>query len=153
MKNPTEIRKLAKQRLSEAEILCKSCKYEGAFYLAGYGIELMLKAKICERLGIPNLFDETEPTKDSFRGMGEIRKALKTHSLFILLAYSGLKSKFEENKTTNFDLFRLNPLFFTSWDQTCRYRPCGYMSKKDVETLVYLLSQPNVILSWIEQQN
>ena len=31
---------------------------DGAFYLAGYSIELILKAKIYDRFGASNLFDE-----------------------------------------------------------------------------------------------
>lgn len=58
MTNPPEIIKLAWQRLNEAEILCNNKMFDGAFYLAGYSVELMFKAKICDRLGIPNLFDE-----------------------------------------------------------------------------------------------
>lgn len=91
MTNPTEIRNLAKQRLSEAEILYHNHKYDGAFYLAGYSVELTLKAKICERLGIPNLFDETDESTNSIKGIGEIRKTLKTHNLLTLLIFSGLK--------------------------------------------------------------
>lgn len=69
MTNPEEIKKLAFQRLKEAEILYKNEMYDGAFYLAGYSVELILKAKICERLGIPNLFDETNKDVNSIKGL------------------------------------------------------------------------------------
>ncbi len=59
MKCPEEIKKLAYERLEEANILCANEKYDGAFYLVGYSIELMLKSKICERFDINNLFDES----------------------------------------------------------------------------------------------
>lgn len=68
MTNPKEIKDLAKQRLTEAEILLKNGMCDGAFYLAGYSVELTLKAKICERLGIPNLFDETNTSTIQSRG-------------------------------------------------------------------------------------
>lgn len=45
MTNPSEIIKLAWQRLQEAEILYSNNMHDGAFYLAGYSVELMLKAK------------------------------------------------------------------------------------------------------------
>jgi hypothetical protein len=151
MTNPTEIRNLARQRLSEAEILYQNGKYDGAFYLAGYSVELTLKAKICDRLGIPNLFDETDSSTNSIKGIGEIRKTLKTHNLFTLLIFSGLKQKFDIDKATNIELAKANSLLFNAWDENARYKPCGHMLDKDVEKLITLLSQPNGILTWIEQ--
>lgn len=150
MTSPQEIRKLAKQRLEEAEILFKAGKCDGAFYLAGYSVELMLKAKICERLGIPNLFDETNQASNSIHGIGEIRKALKTHNLFILLIFSGLKVRFDEDKATNRHLTKASTVLFNSWNENARYKPCGHMTDRDVEKLITLLSGDNGILSWIE---
>ena len=151
MTNPTEIRNLAKQRLNEAEILYQNGKYDGAFYLAGYSVELTLKAKICDRLGIPNLFDETDASTNSIKGIGEIRKTLKTHNLFTLLIFSGLKNQFDSEKSTNIELAKANSLLFNAWDENARYKPCGHILDKDVEKLINLLSQPNGILTWIEQ--
>ncbi len=151
MTNPIEIRNLARQRLSEAEILYQNGKFDGAFYLAGYSVELTLKAKICERLGIPNLFDETDQNTNSIRGIGEIRKTLKTHNLFTLLIFSGLKVKFDTEKATNIELAKANSLLFNAWDENARYKPCGHMLDRDVEKLINLLSQTNGILSWIER--
>lgn len=151
MTNPTEIRNLARQRLSEAEILYQNGKYDGAFYLAGYSVELTLKAKICDRLGIPNIFDETDTNTNSIKGIGEIRKTLKTHNLFTLLIFSGLKQKFDIDKATNIELAKANSLLFNAWDENARYKPCGHMLDRDVEKLINLLSQSNGILTWIEQ--
>lgn len=125
MTNPEEIRKLAQQRLKEAQILFNNGMCDGAFYLAGYSVELTLKAKICERLGIPNLFDEKHPTTNSIKGISDIRKVLKTHNLFILLIFSGLKLKFDNDKAINKDLAKANSLLFNAWDENARYKPCG----------------------------
>jgi hypothetical protein len=151
MKNPEEIKNLAKQRLDEAEILYKSGKYDGAFYLAGYSVELTLKAKICERLGIPNLFDETDVNTNAIKGISEIRKTLKTHNLFTLLIVSGLKVKFDNDKAINPELAKVNSLLFNAWDEKVRYKPCGHMLDKDVEKLINLLKGTNGILTWIEK--
>ncbi|WP_159467267.1 HEPN domain-containing protein [Dyadobacter sp. 3J3] len=151
MTNPLEIRNLAKQRLKEAKILYYNGMCDGAFYLAGYSVELMLKAKICEKLGIPNLFDETNKDVNQIKGIGEIRKTLKTHNLFMLLIFSGLKLKFDNDKASNYDLAKANSLLFNAWDETARYKPCGYMLDNDVEKLLNLLSGNNGILTWIEE--
>ncbi len=151
MINPQEIKNLAFQRLKEAEVLYKNGMFDGAFYLAGYSVELMLKAKICERLGIPNLFDETNKDANSIKSIGDIRKPLKTHNLFTLLIFSGLKVKFDIDKAINKDLAKANSLLFNAWDENARYKPCGHMQDKDVEKLINLLSGANGILTWIEQ--
>ncbi len=119
MTNPDEIRKLGEQRLQEAEILYKNSMYDGAFYLAGYSLELTLKAKICEKLGIPSLFDETNSNVNSIKGIGEIRKALKTHNLFTLLIFNGLKIKFDKEKATNKNLTIANSLLLTPGTKMC----------------------------------
>jgi HEPN domain-containing protein len=151
MTNPEEIKNLAYQRLKEAEVLFKNGMCDGAFYLAGYSVELMLKAKICERLGIPNLFDETNADANSIKGIGEIRRSLKTHNLFILLIFSNLKIKFDNDKATNKELAKANSLLFNGWDENARYKPCGHVLDKDVEKLLNLHSGSNGILTWIEQ--
>lgn len=150
MTNPAEIKKLAYERLSEAEILYQNQKYDGAFYLAGYSVELMLKAKICERLGVPNLFDEADKETNLISGIGEIRKALKTHNLSILLIFNGLKIKFEADKSKNKFLIKANSLLFDNWNESLRYKPVGYMNSNDTQDLIELLKHQNGLLSWIE---
>lgn len=124
--------------------------YDGAFYLAGYSVELMLKAKICERFGVPSLFDENKNQGNS-KEISEIRKSLKTHNLLILLIYSGLKVQFEIEKASNIHLAKANSLLFSAWDETIRYKPCGHIKNSDIENLINLLSEPNGIVSWIEK--
>lgn len=53
METPEIIRNLAALRLEEAQVLAQNGKPDGAFYLAGYSVELALKAKVAERLGCP----------------------------------------------------------------------------------------------------
>lgn len=151
MTTPDEIKKLALLRLDEAKILYQNGKCDGSFYLAGYSVELMLKAKICERLGIPNLYDESDKSTNSISGIGELRKTLKTHNLYLLLVISGLKNKFDQDKAKNINLAKSNSLLFSNWDENARYKPCGHMKDKDVETFINLLADPNGILKWIEQ--
>jgi HEPN domain-containing protein len=65
MKTPQEIEDLAWDRLDEAQVLFTSRKFDGAFYLAGYAVELMLKTRICELFEIPNLFDESDQSANA----------------------------------------------------------------------------------------
>ena len=75
MTSPTEIKKIADIRLEEAKILLEKDKFNGAFYLAGYSVELYLKAKICRVFGIPDLFDFDN--KSSIEGIGKVRSLVK----------------------------------------------------------------------------
>jgi len=151
MKNLIEIKALALERLGEAEILYQNKKFDGAFYLAGYSAELMLKAKICIRMGVPNLFDEDDKVLKSIPGISEIRKSIKTHNLIVLLILSGLKEKFDADKSTNQHLFKANSLLFSNWNENSRYKPCGFMKSTVVHTLILLLKDENGLLQWIEQ--
>jgi len=47
---PQELKKLAKSRLQESEILFSHGKYDASVYLCGYAVELVLKARICKTL-------------------------------------------------------------------------------------------------------
>lgn len=57
MKCKKDIISLAEEKLEDAEYLIKDERYNTAFYIPGYVIEYLLKAKICKTLGIENLFD------------------------------------------------------------------------------------------------
>jgi hypothetical protein len=153
MTNPSKIKQLAWQRLEEAKILSSHNKCDGAFYLAGYSVELLLKAKICEKFGVPGLFDESDKDAGNTEGIGEIRKAVKTHNLFTLLIFSGLKAKFDADKEINKILSKINSLLFGVWSESARYKPCGYYKPKDVNDLITLLEDKGGILQWIENNN
>ncbi len=149
MNDPLEIEKLALERLSEAEILFDNGKFDGAFYLAGYSVELMLKAKICGNFGVPNLFDEQATAVNTIKGIGEVRKAVKTHNLYVLLILSGLRVKFDNDKSENKHLIKANSLMFGNWDENSRYKPCGFAKPNDVHDLILLLKDENGLLQWI----
>jgi hypothetical protein len=150
MNNPTEIRRLSQERLDEAEILYHNSKVDGAFYLSGYSVELALKAKICELICVPNLFDEQDRSLNSIEGISEIRKALKTHNLKVLLIFSGLKDKFETDKVANQHLYLANSLIFEKWNESLRYKSCG-LQPIEINNVIELLKDPNDgLLKWIE---
>jgi len=47
-----QLQQLARLRLREAEALYGARLYDGCVYLAGYAVELALKARICRLLGL-----------------------------------------------------------------------------------------------------
>lgn len=63
MNSKKDIRKIALQKLKDAELLYDNVCYDNAYYIAGYSVGLSLKARICKNLGIDNLFTNTKYVK------------------------------------------------------------------------------------------
>lgn len=48
----SEVRRLARARLRDTQILFWTWRFDGPFYMCGYAVELALKAAICDRNGL-----------------------------------------------------------------------------------------------------
>ena len=144
MNTSEEIKKLAELRLEEAQILLDNGKTNGAFYLLGYTVELYLKYKICKMLNIDDLFAKKCDLKTNFEG----RNPFFSHNLNTLLVFSGLKRKFDEDKSENKVLFKTTSLLIDVWTEESRY---DIQPKKiqDVKDAIELLKNENGLLSWI----
>ncbi|WP_210516311.1 hypothetical protein [Hymenobacter terricola] len=150
MKTPEDIRLLAQLRLDEAQVLVTNGRIDGAFYLAGYGVELALKAKIAERLGLPWLFDEKGTDKnDEFLGLRDLRNLVKTHKLILLLAVSGLKPAYDQRKQNEIGFLKYKQLL-ESWNEGLRYQLPEPVNVVDVQSFLNFLTGPNGFLQWIE---
>jgi hypothetical protein len=125
--------------------------YDGAFYLAGYSVELALKAKVCERICVPNLFDDANKEVNSIEGISDIRKVLKTHNLVVLLILSGLKDTFEEDAKANDKLMQSIILLFNKWNESARYNTVGFTKKENITRILNSLSGDNGLLLWITE--
>ena len=138
-----ELKKLTQLRLKEANILCKNSMYDGSCYLAGYCIELALKAAICKRMGTPNFFESIRP---------ETARAFKIHNLDELITLAGLRPKFDVQFNSNVH-FQDNWSFIKitiNWSEQLRYQ----VGKNQIETqsMLLALSDPqNGILPWIKK--
>ncbi|MDD2723494.1 MAG: hypothetical protein PHH59_05640 [Methylovulum sp.] len=156
MNSAAEIKQLADVRLEEAEILCVAGKYDGAFYLAGYSVELMLKAKICENFGIDALFDESLQTPYGIRA---VRDSVKKHDIRVLFIYSGLLAKFQKAKAYKQKLMTAYSYLIkasgkdtkedTLWSEQVRYLPIGSKKQQEVQELIELLKDNEGLLKWI----
>ena len=56
MPTQLDLQKLTQQRLDEADDLLGIGRVDAAFYLAGYSIEMALKASICHTLDQPDFY-------------------------------------------------------------------------------------------------
>ena len=117
----SELRKRAKAKLSDAEVLYKNRRYDGAVYIAGYALELSLKARTCRTLNW-NEFPETN---------GEFKRynSFKTHNLDILLSLSGVEEKIKLNYFMDWN--NIN-----EWNPEQRYAEIGNISKSDARARI-----------------
>jgi hypothetical protein len=146
MQNPNrlDLQKIARARLAEAKLLFKEGKYDGARYLAGYTIEVALKARICTLLDL-NEYPPKIQKNESF----------KNHSIDALVVLAGLNNELDKKK---FD----DPIFATNWSiatnnqngwrETWRYE-IGSATKQNVLDLLNAISdRKHGIFTWIKSK-
>jgi|SRR6056297_1494029 len=150
METPEQILNLVDQRIREAKILLENGEADGAFYLAGYSVELILKWKVCQNFEISNLYaNKNLPTID---GVKKLKNATYTHNLYSLLLFSGLRKKFDKEKVNKPKLQKANSLLFSCWNENVRYKPCNHKETKDVEDLLTLLTDTKTgLIRWIKE--
>lgn len=96
---------LADERLEEARVLLSSSRPSGAYYLAGYAVELALKAVVARQFA-----SDTIPDKQFVLNV-------YTHDLAKLLKLAGLQAALEQ---TDPDV-QANWGVATQWSETARY--------------------------------
>jgi hypothetical protein len=135
-----ELKELAKTRLREATALFVFELYDGSYYLAGYVVELALKARICKVLDTDNYPDS-----------GDFSRSFKTHNLDNLLVLAGLERKFERAKIANPNLLT-NWSLVTEWNEQFRYKPVGSSPMLRAQNTIAALDDRNDgIFTWIKK--
>ena len=107
--NKLNLKNLAAIRIKEAEILLTANCYHGAYYLAGYALECILKACIAKQVKEFD-FPDKKLANDSY-----------THDLANLVITAGLKQKLTEQEKQN-EEFKLNWAVVIEWSEESRYK-------------------------------
>ncbi len=121
MLDKKEVKKIARARLKDAEVLAASRRYEGAIYLCGYAVELGLKARICKTLkwsGYPSSNNEFKEYR-----------SFKTHNLDVLLHLTGIEDRVKTALLAEWSAV-------TGWDPESRYNPIGNVSPADAQLMI-----------------
>lgn len=116
-----DLRKIARARLRDAEILLGAGRYDGAVYLCGYVVEVALKARICRTLkwsGYPETSREFEPLRP-----------FRIHDLDILLRLSGRESFVKS-------MYFVEWSAVAAWNPEARYKPIGTASAADARLML-----------------
>lgn len=145
MNTAQDILNLANKRLLEAQCLLSSYCPEGAYYLAGYVVELTLKAHICKLLDIDDFYASTHVRRMS--------GVYFTHDLNQLLTLSGWRKRLENEigvaGANNLALFR-NWQLISQWNEQKRYE--AIVSDLDVKEFIDALTDPlNGFLVWAQR--
>lgn len=116
-----ELRKRAKAKLKDAQVLSSNKRFDGAVYMCGYVIELMLKARTCKVLNWPD-FPETG---------GEFRnyQSFRTHNLDVLLSLSGLEKKVKSDYFLDWNIVN-------QWNPEMRYGVIGEIDSSDAKEMI-----------------
>lgn len=116
-----ELRKIARARIKDADILLSSRRYDGAIYLCGYAIELALKARICTTLK----WSEYPNTSREFKDYNSFR----THDLDVLLHLSGKEMFIKTSYLAEWSVV-------VGWSPLSRYQLIGTTRKPDVISMI-----------------
>ena len=114
---PVELSSLSKGKLVDASILLKEGRFDTAYYLCGYAIELALKRRICLTLDWDGY-----PRKD-FTDLS----SFKTHKLASLLIMSGFEKKIKRDYLSVWSVV-------VDWDPEVRYSSQG-MAQQAAEVM------------------
>jgi HEPN domain-containing protein len=124
----TELKRVARARLRDSQVLCDKGRYDGAIYLCGYSVEIALKARICKTLK----WAEFPLTNNEFKTL----QSFKTHDLDVLLKLSGIQEKIKTRYFAEWSLI-------ATWDPEVRYKTVGSATKTDA---VNLIQSANVLV-------
>ena len=116
-----ELRKRARAKLKDAEVLLRYRRYDGAIYLCGYVVELILKSRTCKTLNWPDF-----PEKG-----GEFKnlQSFKTHNLDALLSLSGLETKIKADHFIDWNVVN-------KWNPEMRYGATGANRASDAREMI-----------------
>lgn len=129
-------------KFNDAELLFSEKRFDSAFYLGGYTIELLLKALICKAVGIESFYDfegsvQKPLSKEAYR-------PFKVHDFWQLFALSGIYAKFQaelQNET-----FSAHWAIVDKWSENDRY----LTGKTETNVREFLISI-KVVSEWIQR--
>lgn len=135
--NRADLKKLAKLRVKDAEVLLNSRRHEGAYYLLGYAVECAFKACIAKRIKQFE-FPDRKLVNDMY-----------THDLTKLLSISGLAVEHNEESKNNVN-FQENWLIVKDWTEQARYST--KVTQAQTKDFYVAVTDPrNGVLSWLQR--
>ena len=116
-----ELRRIARERLTDAEALFRAKRFDGSIYLCGYAVEIALKYRVCKTLG----WIEYPETTNEFRSY----RSFQTHDLDVLSHLSGREARVKTKMLAEWSTV-------ATWDTGARYKSVGAASKDAAELMI-----------------
>jgi hypothetical protein len=116
-----ELRAIARARFRDADVLLRAKRFDGAWYLCGYAVELALKARICRTLKWPGF----PGSRHEFEGL----QLVKAHDLDILLQFSGIADRVKTKHMAEWSVVRL-------WNPEKRYQANRLATEQEAGNMV-----------------
>ncbi len=131
----TKLQMSAQDMLDDATLLLKYGRFSNSYYVAGYAVELGLKACVAAQIEA-----ETIPGKD-------ILKGILSHEFPQLAKLAGLKADLERQQNQDLD-------FDSNWNVILDWSPDARYERKDresCEALVAAIADPvSGVFAWIK---
>ncbi|MDR7035260.1 hypothetical protein [Mesorhizobium sp. BE184] len=132
----TDLQAYAQAKVDDSILLLNHHRWSNAYYLAGYSVELALKACIARQVST-----DTIPDKAILNGV-------LSHEYGKLIGLAGLKGDLKEAQDANAD-FAANWGIVSEWSPDARYRGCAAM---EAQLIVQAIMDPNSgVLPWIKR--
>lgn len=126
----------AEAKLADATMLLQNKRYSNAYYLAGYAVELALKACVALQFGA-----QTIPDK-------KFVNDLYCHDLKRLVTLAGLSTELQEAQDAN-EEFQASWALVAQWEEGSRYDLQDAIS---AQRLIDAISNPQTgVFQWIKQ--
>lgn len=132
--NRSDLQKLARTRLRDAEVLFDKRRYAAAYYLAGYAVECALKARIARNVR-RSQFPDKETVLKSY-----------THDLELLVRIAEL-GKDLQTQIGNDSTFATYWAVTKDWKETSRYAFRTRIEARDL--LIAVGNQQSGVLPWL----
>jgi HEPN domain-containing protein len=125
---------LAEEKLEDARLLREAGRFSNAYYLAGYSVEILLKAIVSKRFSAETLPDR------------KLVNAVHTHNLKDLLGHAGLDGALASTQRADTRL-RGYWQIVAAWTEESRYSSWG---ERDAAELLTAVDDPNHgIFQWL----
>ncbi len=136
IESQADFQRLAEIRLMESELLLANGQWDGAFYLAGYVVELALKFCIIKRQMANDRFPQKDYSKDCY-----------SHNLAQLARIAELSVEIESEASVN-AIFSGHWHTVCQWSEQKRYDQIG--QQEAIELLTAINDSANGVFPWIK---
>lgn len=121
MIDKSDLIKIARARIRDAEALLHSKRFDGAVYLCGYVVEIALKVRICKTLK----WTEWPSSRSDFQKY----QTFRTHDFDTLIHLSGIEAKIKKDYSYEWSNV-------AEWEPGLRYKPIGSATQKDAKMMI-----------------